>query len=326
MDEIGGDPGASVFAGTLSSRMEGLDRLLWIQSHKPNLIGRLLALTHMNARGLLLLLLCLLLLALLPIIVERLLRRSGMVRPNFQQVPIPQCFGLVLLLFVVLAVGTLLFLVPSAWVTYGDWLWLVAGFGLLGFIDDVWGNRLYRGLKGHFRALLKDKRVTTGLIKAVGGVLLAGWFAWRMAHGFSLQFVFGTLLIALGANTLNLFDLRPGRACALFLASTAPLLIGFWWQGGWSAGVPPLLFVVLPAWRVWEKDARAEVMLGDTGSNLLGAVLGFACAQERVPLVLQGVVLFLFIVVHIVAEKTSLTVEIERRPILRFLDGLTGVR
>ena len=167
MEEIGGDPGASPFAGSLSVRLDGLDRLLWAYSHKPTLLGRLLAFTNLNARGLLLALFCLLLLALLPALVERFLRRVGMVRPNFQQREIPQSFGLFILLFVAFVFGFWGLLKPSGWGDVRDWFWLVLGYGVLGGIDDRWGDHRHKGLKGHFRALLQDKRITTGLLKAV---------------------------------------------------------------------------------------------------------------------------------------------------------------
>jgi UDP-N-acetylmuramyl pentapeptide phosphotransferase/UDP-N-acetylglucosamine-1-phosphate transferase len=326
MDEIGGDPGASPFSGSLFARLDGLDRIIATQRLKANLLGRLLTQTQLNARGLLLCLLALLLLLVLPSLLERLLRRYGWVRPNFRQEIIPQSFGLYILLFVVCMGGALVFLLPSAWNQYGSWLLLAVGYGVLGGIDDRWGSAKYRGLKGHFRAAFQEKTITTGFLKAILGLAFAFCLAWQLASNSPLRLLLATLLIALGANVMNLFDLRPGRACAVFLVASLPLLVCFWQWDGWRGGIPPLLLVVLPVWRVWEKDARAKVMLGDAGSNLLGAALGFACAQPQFSLGVQGGVVALFIAIHLLAEKVSFTQEIERRPLLRFLDRLTGVR
>src|SRR3954447_1790291 len=51
-------------------------------------------------------------------------------------------------------------------------LFACLGFGLLGFVDDVLGNGDDRGFKGHIRALASG-RITTGLMKIVGGAAVA---------------------------------------------------------------------------------------------------------------------------------------------------------
>jgi UDP-N-acetylmuramyl pentapeptide phosphotransferase/UDP-N-acetylglucosamine-1-phosphate transferase len=92
-----------------------------------------------------------------------------------------------------------------------------------------------------------------------------------------------------------------------------------------NPAIPPLLYVMLPALVVWERDARARVMLGDAGSNPLGAALGLAAAQV-IPLLTQGLLLIALIALHLLAERVSLTKIIESNRLLRSLDRLTGVR
>src|SRR5207248_2635405 len=130
-------------------------------------------------------------------------------------------------------------------------------------------------------------------------------------------------IIALSANALNLLDLRPGRAGAAFLLG-ASLLIAFGWD--YQAGMPELLWVVFPAIMVYALDRNGEVMMGDTGSNVLGGALGLALILAMPAVWARLLALAMLLAIHVVAERVSLTDLIERTPLLRRLDSLTGVR
>jgi UDP-GlcNAc:undecaprenyl-phosphate/decaprenyl-phosphate GlcNAc-1-phosphate transferase len=204
------------------------------------------------------------------------------------------------------------------------WLLAVVGFGALGLLDDVRGDKKIQGLRGHFQAALRERKITTGFIKAIGGGLLALYLGWRLFPEEPLRAVLAAALIALFANAVNLLDLRPGRAGAVFLLCALLLLLAAF-RSEAHVGIPPLLYVFLPALIVWERDARARVMLGDAGSNPLGAALGLALAQIA-SVALLILVLLALIVLHVVAERASLTKLIEANRLLRALDRLTGVR
>lgn len=278
-----------------------------------------------------------LLLAVLMPLTEWGLRRFGRVEANFQGVRIPQSYGLVILVWSSAMLTALAWRRPD--LTAITLLQRIAciGFGLLGWIDDVWGTKQIKGLRGHFRAALYDHVLTTGLMKAVGGALLALCLALLLkasAGGFPrfslLSLLFALLsvllaaaLIALSANAVNLLDLRPGRAAGCFLLAALPLLGAAWFSRNlYGLG---LLSVVIPAAAVWVRDARAKVMLGDAGSNLLGGALGLGIAA-LCPAPVQVAALLLLVGLHIAAERVSLTAVIERTPVLRALDRLTGVR
>jgi hypothetical protein len=168
----------------------------------------------------------------------------------------------------------------------------VAGVSALGLADDLWS-----GPERGFRAHLRRGR-TTGVLKLLG-IPAIGLLATRR--------VSGALLVGLTANVLNQLDTRPGRAlkaylvCALVL--DAPL------------GVAVLL---LPY------DLREMAMLGDAGSNALGAVLGLKSVKRftgRGRWVAIGALAGL----TILGERTSLGAAIERTPGLSWIDRLGRV-
>jgi UDP-N-acetylmuramyl pentapeptide phosphotransferase/UDP-N-acetylglucosamine-1-phosphate transferase len=72
-------------------------------------------------------------------------------------------------------------------------------------------------------------------------------------------------------------------------------------------------------------DSGGSVMLGDTGSNAFGAVLGVAGAIYF-PLGWQIVLVILLVLFQIWCERYSLSRVIENTPWLRFLDRKLGVR
>lgn len=324
MDEIGGDPGAPPLAGGWHSLLDRGDRLLARLQEKFPLLDALPPSLTLSARGLLLAITGLVLLLLLPPLMMQLLRRTRMMQPNFRGDRIPNGFGLVIALWA----GFMLWwsgrLLPATESPHRLYLLTVLGFGLLGLYDDLQGDRRTRGLRGHFRALLRERRVTTGLIKAVVGSILALWAGYMLHPGFLLPALYAAGLIALGANAINLLDVRPGRAGACFLLC-GTLLLSLQLLRTTGPSVPPLLFVLIPAFVVWERDARATVMMGDTGSNLLGATLGLAAAQTF-NLTMQGVLLALLIALHLLTERISLTRIIESNRLLRSMDRLTGLR
>lgn len=266
----------------------------------------------------------LLLLAILPPLVQFALVRFGRVEANFRGDQIPVGVGLTILFWAIPMALLDRWRFPDRGEERVIWVVCLTGYALLGWIDDVWGDKKIKGLRGHLKALATGRRVTTGLIKAAGGLMAAGWLASRLAPGNLFLIGLMTLTIALSANAMNLFDLRPGRAGAVFLFFSISILASLFWQAH-QFFVPGLVYVVIPAALVWERDSRALAMLGDTGSNLLGGALGLSVCLYA-PLPLQIVALSLLIALHLLGERASISKVIEDSPFLSWLDALTGER
>lgn len=251
-------------------------------------------------------------------------------------------------------------------------LLLLFGFGLLGYRDDTLGvtangSSAADGFRGHLRHSLQRRRPTTGLEKAFGGtviallaVQMASWgdaseyvdwvrsgFEGGLEGGASLIGVLvgdadsmwsvvtllrGALVVALGANLLNLLDRAPGRAAKVALV---------WWL---VALVPAGLVAAdgvehhgpgLDAehWAIWAAIAvgaavgllRSELaeqhMLGDTGVNPLGALLAMATVAAY-PATAEWVVLGVLAALNLASERWSFSRAIDAVPPLRWLDRL----
>ncbi len=192
-------------------------------------------------------------------------------------------------------------------------LYAVLGFGLLGFIDDMLGGE-DRGFRGHLRAMAAG-RLTSGMVKLVGGAALAlvlaasrGFVTWQ-------RLVADAVLIALAANLANLFDRAPGRVIKVSIAAYVPL--------AFVAGAGPVAVAIAPligaALGLFPEDARERVMMGDTGANVLGGVLGLAVVLECSRTTRNGVLIGL-ILLNLASEFVSFSRVIERVAPLRWLD------
>ena len=164
---------------------------------------------------------------------------------------------------------------------------------LAGIADDLWS-----GPERGFRAHLRSGR-TTGVLKLVAIPL----------YGFArTRSLAGAALVGLAANAVNQLDTRPGRALKAYLLASAPL-------GFRPRSVVALAVLLAPY------DLREMVMLGDAGSNALGAVLGLESVgrltgRQSVVAVVALAALTAF------GERRSLGRLIETTPWLARLDAL----
>lgn len=146
------------------------------------------------------------------------------------------------------------------------------GFAFLGLWDDLAGSDGERGWRAHMDALIHG-RATAGAIKLVGGAAVSLIVGAVLEHSFWWAFA-DALIIALSANAVNLLDKRPGRAGKTFvLAALGLMIVG----GPMAAGLAAAIGAVLLA---LPYDLRERAMLGDAGSNALGAVLGVATVLD----------------------------------------------
>ncbi|HYN66110.1 MAG TPA: hypothetical protein VES93_04420 [Ornithinibacter sp.] len=192
------------------------------------------------------------------------------------------------------------------------------GSGAFGALDDLAGDGASKGLRGHLGAAASG-RVTTGLVKIVGiGAtgLVAAALADRGREDLqALDTVVGGAVVAGAANLANLLDLRPGRALKATLLAAAPMLVA-----PSRPGAPQAAAAAGAALGLLRPDLAGTAMLGDTGANAAGALVGTALLARSGR---RGrlVSLVALAALTLASEKVSFTRVIESTPGLRELDA-----
>ena len=192
-----------------------------------------------------------------------------------------------------------------------------ASSATFGALDDLRGDSSSKGLKGHLGALARGE-VTTGAVKILGlgvtGLVSAALIDRRLGSRTAVDTLVGGAVIAGSANLLNLLDLRPGRALK------ATMLLGALTATS-ARSAPAAGAAVGAAAGLLGPDLAGEAMLGDTGANSAGALLGAALVQ-RTGRGGRWVALAALTALTLASEKVSFTRVIESTPGLRELDAL----
>jgi UDP-GlcNAc:undecaprenyl-phosphate/decaprenyl-phosphate GlcNAc-1-phosphate transferase len=252
------------------------------------------------------------------------LRDAGLVRTNYRGAELAFPLGAVLATAALVTLAPLAFLNDRADLDLLEpdlrrWLPYLLGIAFLGFLDDALGQgeaaATPRGWRGHARAL-REGRLSTGAIKAIGALALAAY----VVSGRGLEdwrYLADVALLILATNLGNLLDLRPGRAEKALGLLGLGLCLGAWTLApfellGIFAG-PVLVGAAL--------TLRERAMLGDTGSNLIGAIAGVWLlttlgADARL------IALAAVVAMTIYGELRSISAAIESVPPLRWLDSL----
>ncbi|WP_419945388.1 hypothetical protein [Candidatus Poriferisodalis sp.] len=247
---------------------------------------------------------------------------------------------------------------------------LLVGFGWLGYRDDQRGSqadqRVSSGFIGHLRLSWRQRALTTGLQKAVGGAVVAligaqvalwgdpgearriagansaDWLD-PVLHALGLRtgpeamwslmaLVRGALIVALGANLLNLLDRVPGRATktalAWWLVGLAPAaIVASSSPGRFGLGADTAESVIWAAAAVGaavgllRSEMAEQHMQGDVGVNPLGALLGMATVAAY-PATVEWAVLAALAALNLASERWSFSRVIDAVPPLRWLDRL----
>lgn len=220
-----------------------------------------------------------------PYLIRMMKESQLLVKPNYRNEMIPSEAGLIFVVLLPFTIGIGMFFSVKSFTTIHAilFLFVITGMGLLGLLDDLIGTNEHKGFKGHFTALLKENRLTSGGFKAIFGAIIAMVFSLATLNLMNLEWklsviwiiLINFLLVVLGANTINLFDLRPGRAGKVFLLGFILILAFSQHFEDYVGLFIPILAIVL---FYLPFDLKAKAMLGDVGSNLLGATLGIMMA------------------------------------------------
>lgn len=238
----------------------------------------------------------------------------ALVRENYRGRRLPTAAGVVLPVTVVVVEAVRSLFTPPGPARAAVVL-AALGLGLLGLLDDLAGSGDARGFRGHLTALARG-RLTTGGAKLLGGGAVAVVAAAMVpGHDEVWRLLVSAAVVALGANLGNLFDRAPGRTIKVGLVGAVLVAVA-------ADGSPRLVDVMViagAALALLPDDLGERLMLGDTGANVLGGVLGVGVvltADDTALLVVLGVL----VVANLASEVVSFSRIIDAVPPLRALD------
>lgn len=248
------------------------------------------------------------------------LRSPLLERVNHRGASIPTGGGLVVVLAVLAAEGVLGVIEAAGYDPVGGLtgrrlvVLATLGFGLLGFADDVLGVGESGGFKGHLGALARG-RLTSGGVKLLGGGALALVVMAAIQPGSAGRILADGALVALAANVGNLMDRAPGRC--LKVGSLA--FVGLVAATGAEPRLIGVALVMGAALGMLGADLGEQVMLGDSGANVLGAAIGIGVVLSCAPTT-RTIVLVVVVLLNLISEKVSYSKVIDRVAPLRALD------
>jgi hypothetical protein len=246
------------------------------------------------------------------------LAENGFVRENYRGAQLPFPFGVAVVAAATVALVPLALIyaatddslvadTPSVVLTF------VLGVAALGLADDALSGAS-RGWRGHGAAVMKGS-FSTGALKAAGTLGLALWVTSGEANFGDQLLATGVLVLA--TNLFNLLDLRPGRSVKGLILLGVALMIG----EGEVHTFERLGLFIGPLLVAGFFDVREQAMLGDTGSNLTGALAGLWLVLV---LGTPGQVAALIVLAAITAygEFRSISELVDRTPGLSHLDSI----
>jgi UDP-N-acetylmuramyl pentapeptide phosphotransferase/UDP-N-acetylglucosamine-1-phosphate transferase len=258
------------------------------------------------------------------------LAEAGFVRSNYagREVPVPSGILIPVAAFVALGISAPLDRLVDDGILGGRGLAgamiYIIGVCLLGTIDDLLGTPVIegelgrkdpRGVRGHAKATFGGG-FSTGAMKAIGSLGLAAFAVGLIVPG-TWEYLLAIALVVVTTNLFNLLDLRPGRALKVFFVLAIGLCLGAWTlEPVWLTGVflgslPVLLFY----------DLGEQGMLGDAGSNVIGAIAGIWMIVT-LDVTGQLIALAVVLLITLYGEFRSISKLIDRTPVLRFFDQL----
>jgi UDP-GlcNAc:undecaprenyl-phosphate GlcNAc-1-phosphate transferase len=188
------------------------------------------------------------------------------------------------------------------------------GFGVLGFLDDVAGTGGDRGFRGHLGAAAAG-RLTTGMVKLLGGAVVALVAVAPVVGRSPGRLLADAVLVALSANLGNLLDRAPGRTIKAGVAAFVVLALA----ADRTANLGGVAVAVGAGLGLLLDDLHERLMLGDAGSNVLGAVLGLGLVLACGPVV-RDLALVSVAFLNVLGEVVSFSRVIDAVAPLRALD------
>ncbi len=246
--------------------------------------------------------------------IEKLLIKANCLKKNFKGKLIPNSMGIIYIINLLLLLPFVLILLNFNYDS--DIFLLLIGIitmGFVGVIDDLIGNRETTGFRGHINKFI-DGELTTGGLKAIVGGLVAIIISLLISKS-PPEVIINFLLISLFTNFINLLDIRPGRAIKIYLFFALSFVVFL------DNNIELILIITIGTSVVYlPYDIKGLSMIGDTGANSLGIILGII--STFLPTYIKVIFLLFLVITHFYAEKHSISNLITKNKVLSYIDNM----
>ena len=183
---------------------------------------------------------------------------------------------------------------------------------MIGMLDDILGSSDVKGLKGNIHALV-SKKFSMGIIKAIFVIIISCYIYYFFNEEY---WILKGIVTALTTNLFNLFDLRPGRCIKFYYIFVTFFIFS---NLRWTKELFIIFSIILTLYYFW--DAYGFSMLGDSGSNLIGFIIGLILSEAiGTSLFWLITLLSLLIILQLILDKYSLTKMYQYSPIFDYID------
>lgn len=246
------------------------------------------------------------------LVVNRFFNEFKLYKKNYKNKPIPYSGGTIIFISLCLSFVFFYSFGEISYIKMLFFLFIITSIYMIGMLDDLFGSNDIKGLKGNIHAFI-SKKFSTGIIKAVFTILIACYIYYFFNEEY---WVLKGIITALMTNLFNLFDLRPGRCIKFYYIFFSFFCFSYI---RWTSELFIIFSIIITIYYFW--DAYGFSMLGDSGSNLIGFIIGLILS-EVVGTNLFGLLILLsvLLVLQLVLDKYSLTNIIKLNHLFDYID------
>lgn len=246
------------------------------------------------------------------IILNKLFKLFKLYKKNYKDQYVPYSGGTIIYFSISLGFILFYFFGEVSYIKVLFFLSIITLVYMIGMLDDLLGTSEIKGVKGNINALV-SKRFSTGIIKAIFIVVIACYIYYFFNEEY---WILKGIVTALATNLFNMLDLRPGRC----IKSYYPFFILFSFSNiRWTKELFLVFSIVITIYYLL--DAYGFSMLGDSGSNLMGFIIGLILSEIiGTNLIVLTALFCILLVSQVLLDKFSLTNILGSNPLLDYID------
>lgn len=230
---------------------------------------------------------------------------------NFEGKKVPYSLGI----FILFSYSLFLLLFVEQTYIIAIWIYLL-GIWFTGLLDDWFGTKTEKGLKGHLKAFIYKGIFSTGILKIFSTAIFTYYVLISIHVQTFAEWIRYGIILLLAPHIMNLFDTRPLRVWKVSLLYGCLFL-------PWLQIFPLSAYLYLMSFYFifYVFEGHKIAMLGDNGATLIGAIFAIMTIMHA-SVAQQWGLIAIFFLLTIIAEKISFSRFIAKYPILKWIDEI----